>query len=429
MRSQNRSSQNYKTHETKAAPAAGWAPVKDIVAALMQAVQRVNVEEVNNLAAKLTPKQINKTNENGNNALMIAAARGHVALVEILLDKGAKIDAINKEGRNALMFAAKSGNVEVVKMLLDKGANINAVTNKDSTTALMIAAKSGNDEMVGILLNKGAKIDAINKEGQNALMIAAEKGHRGVVIILAGRLSAEQIRQVNIYGKNALDIAKEKSSSCKGYTEVFEILAGILTEKSRAAAIDQVPEKSHSQNPDAPLASKSEVAIVGEPEEIEDQPGMNQAGIERQAVSAITDAIEKAGKAAESLEGIHLSPEEKKSLSDARVKIQKLERRLEALQTGAERQGLQGFAERIAASRNAPAAAAAVNPVMEGPGLEEDNGPPGAAAGQGLQGFANPDAPHAAADPGRNQQPVGQHTQRAADRAVDGKGRAAANRR
>jgi hypothetical protein len=379
--------------EKKAAPAAGWTSVESIVATLMKAVQGDNVEKVKNLAAELTPQQINQTNAKGNNALMIAAKSGNDEMVEILLNKGANIDAINEEGQNALMFAANSGNVNSVEILLNKGANINAVTNNDRTTALMIAA---------------------------------EKGHRGVVIILAGRLSAEQIRQVNGYGKNALDIAKEKSSSCKGYTEVFEILAGILTKKSRAAAINQVPEKSHSQNPVDNEDEKDPSAgiIVSTPAnkskikvEIEDQPGMDLKYLVRQALSQITDATAKADEAAESLEGIHLSPEEEKSLADALKNAQAMVKKLSALQKRAAADPVMrfpqhplasaSFRERIAASRNAPAAA----PVMMGPSIEVN-------------------LPQAAAAPGPSKHTVGQHTKREAeDRAVDGKGRAAANRR
>jgi ankyrin repeat protein len=498
--------------ETKAAPAAGRASVKNIVAALMQAAHSGNVEEVNNLAAKLTPQQIDKTNAKGNNALMIAAAKGNVAVVEALIEQKADINIANNDGKNALMFAAQIGNVAVVKMLLDKGANINALTDDGSTaltfaaqigkgevvkmlldpkrqlnpeqinhannngfTALMFAVQGGNVNLVQTLLDNGANINALTHDGTTALMIAAEKGRLSVVQMLAGRLSAEQIDHANNNGSTALMFAVQsgklsvvrilanklsaeqidhKNSNGKtardlavaqGKGAVVEILDEILAEKRRAAAINQVPEKSHSQNPVENEDEKDPGAgiIVSTPAnkskievEIEDQPGMDLKYIVRQALSQITDAIEKAGKAADSLEGIHLSPEEEKSLADALENAQAMVKKLLALQKGAAGQGLQGFAnpnaphaaadpgrnqqpvgphkQSIVAARsaieNAPAAAAAVNPVMEGPGLEEDNGPPGAAAGQGLQGFANQNAPLAAAAPGPDQQQV--HEQR-----------------
>ena len=58
--------------------------------------------------------------------LHAASAGGHNKVVQILLDKGANVNAQEGEYGNALQAASTGGHDKVVQMLLDKGADINA---------------------------------------------------------------------------------------------------------------------------------------------------------------------------------------------------------------------------------------------------------------------------------------------------------------
>ena len=49
--------------------------------------------------------------QNGLNALHLASKEGHVAVVEELLARGAKIDAATKKGNTALHIASLAGQV------------------------------------------------------------------------------------------------------------------------------------------------------------------------------------------------------------------------------------------------------------------------------------------------------------------------------
>lgn len=59
--------------------------------------------------------------------LMIAAARGDLMMVEMLLDYGADREARNDLLRTPLVMAASNGCTEVVRLLLDRGADLHAV--------------------------------------------------------------------------------------------------------------------------------------------------------------------------------------------------------------------------------------------------------------------------------------------------------------
>jgi ankyrin repeat protein len=109
--------------------------------------------------------------------------------VEALLDKGAKVNTKDKFlGMTALMWA--SGSVkghQVVQLLLARGAEVNAGDDY-GLTALMRASRKGHREIVQALLAKGADVNAKDKEGRTALMWASRRGHREIqeMLIKAG---------------------------------------------------------------------------------------------------------------------------------------------------------------------------------------------------------------------------------------------------
>ena len=82
--------------------------------------------------------------------LHIAAGRGHISVVKLLLDAGADPKATANGGDTPLHLAAKEGYPEAVKLLLDHKADINA-TNEEGRTPLHYAALatsiSGANEM------------------------------------------------------------------------------------------------------------------------------------------------------------------------------------------------------------------------------------------------------------------------------------------
>lgn len=59
-----------------------------------------------------------------------AAKCGHAAVVEVLLMKGAHIDATTKEGLTALHIAAQNCRPQVVQMLLGLGAQVELKAGK-----------------------------------------------------------------------------------------------------------------------------------------------------------------------------------------------------------------------------------------------------------------------------------------------------------
>jgi len=75
-------------------------------------------------AALAKGADINARGEYGDSALNITAQRGHKELVQRLLDLGANVDNVGGADLTPLMNAAFAGNIAIVNMLLAKGANV-----------------------------------------------------------------------------------------------------------------------------------------------------------------------------------------------------------------------------------------------------------------------------------------------------------------
>jgi hypothetical protein len=100
-------------------------------------------------------------------ALRISSARGHSAVVTVLLRRGASIGALDHQ---ALRLAAKQGHVDVVEKLLQVGGDLSACNHH----ALRSAVKEGHAAMVQMLLLVGADAGAANHDALR-LAVAAQR--------------------------------------------------------------------------------------------------------------------------------------------------------------------------------------------------------------------------------------------------------------
>ena len=91
----------------------------------------------------------------GYTALMGASMKGHLAVVERLLEVGANPNQRSKNGITALMLASGHGHVAVVEALLAAGANVNK-TDRYGATALLRARDNGHVDVVALLEDAAA---------------------------------------------------------------------------------------------------------------------------------------------------------------------------------------------------------------------------------------------------------------------------------
>ena len=80
--------------------------------------------------------------------LIMATHNGDKEIVQLLIEKGADLNAKDSEHRTALSYAIYNGHKEIVQLLLNKGADY------DITKLLIIAIEEGHNDIVHFLLDK-----------------------------------------------------------------------------------------------------------------------------------------------------------------------------------------------------------------------------------------------------------------------------------
>lgn len=156
------------------------------------------------------------TSSIGYTALHEAASRGQVALVQLLLDYGANVNARSREGLTPLHNATLCNHVEVVRLLLKHDADP-TLAPANGLTPLHWAVMRNYPEIILLLLTHGANVNARAVEGQTPLHWAALKNHSAALQLLL-HYGADASSK-NDHGSTAFDCAV-----ARGYREIAESL-------------------------------------------------------------------------------------------------------------------------------------------------------------------------------------------------------------
>ena len=124
---------------------------------------------------------INEGNYLGGTPLHLAAGKGHLKCVEMLLDKGAMIHRCHC-GFSPFLFACSQGFSEVAKVLLEAHPFQLNWLNDGGDSALHVAAKGGHAAVVKMLLDFGLEI-MHNADNESFLDIAIKNGNKDIALV------------------------------------------------------------------------------------------------------------------------------------------------------------------------------------------------------------------------------------------------------
>lgn len=134
-------------------------------------------------------------------------ANNSLECVQLLLKRGAEVNARNDLGFTALAFGSTSGHPELVRFWLNQKAHIH-VHDKNGDTPLHLSTTRGQVEVAQPLIGNGADVNAQNDEGSAPLHRASEvasNGNPDVVRLLLDRSVDVEVRKIN--GKTTFEVA------------------------------------------------------------------------------------------------------------------------------------------------------------------------------------------------------------------------------
>ncbi|MGN6694020.1 MAG: ankyrin repeat domain-containing protein [Aquihabitans sp.] len=178
---------------------------------LFEAIRRGDGDAVDEVLAA-EPALVNAAHE-GISPLRAAAYAGHPELLAPLRAAGAEPDAFDAaatgdvaslrdhldldpalatahagDGFTALHLAAWFGQVGAAELLLGRGADVEAVaTNGTNLRPLHSAAAGGHEVIAHLLLDRGADVDAVQMGGVRPIHSAAHRNDVAMVRLLIGR--------------------------------------------------------------------------------------------------------------------------------------------------------------------------------------------------------------------------------------------------
>jgi len=126
-------------------------------------------------------KIINQSDKHGRDSLILAASEGHLAIIDILIEKGADLSSQDRDGLSALSWACLKGHYNAALTLLNNHVDINHV-DFSGRTCLDLATFYGDVRLVQMLLERGAQIEHVDNIGMRPLDRAI--GCRNVPVVV-----------------------------------------------------------------------------------------------------------------------------------------------------------------------------------------------------------------------------------------------------
>uniref|UniRef100_A0A8D3C4L9 Uveal autoantigen with coiled-coil domains and ankyrin repeats n=1 Tax=Scophthalmus maximus TaxID=52904 RepID=A0A8D3C4L9_SCOMX len=148
---------------------------------------------------------VTATDATGKNALHLASRNGHSLCVQKLLQHNCPVGNVDLQGRTALHDAVMAGCPSSVKLLCDSGGSVNA-TDFDGRTPLVLATQMCHSRICQLLLERGADITIRDKQNKTALILGCEFACKDAVEVLLK--SGTDVKAVDSLGHDAFHYAR-----------------------------------------------------------------------------------------------------------------------------------------------------------------------------------------------------------------------------
>lgn len=184
--------------------------------------------------------------ENPEKQLLLAARRGDLVECRRLLDEaGADVQARDEEneiGWSPLLLASRGGYDRIADLLIRRGAQVNALSTSHQSP-LHAASWNGHDKVVFLLLKAGAEVNCQNRYKQTALHWACHYGHASVAQILLNHGADMEMR--NSLNNTPLDMALSMNQSA--CATILQTHTDENPDLTYLASMESVPSEESSE--------------------------------------------------------------------------------------------------------------------------------------------------------------------------------------
>ncbi|MBI9102341.1 MAG: ankyrin repeat domain-containing protein [Spirochaetales bacterium] len=137
-------------------------------------------EEIRMAGEELSNKGYNLNED----SMVFALFEGDLEAVNLFLTAGFSPEGRDSRGTPLLSIAAGRGFLEIIEVLLKAGAEVDCLSRDRNNTALMDAAAEGRTAAVQMLLDAGAGLEYKSKNGQTAVILAIGQRHVETAVLL-----------------------------------------------------------------------------------------------------------------------------------------------------------------------------------------------------------------------------------------------------
>ncbi|XP_041436531.1 ankycorbin isoform X2 [Xenopus laevis] len=159
----------------------------------------------------------------GHSALHLAVRNNHIECVKRLLQSKCPVDSTDNAGKSPMHYAAANGCVASVQILCDQKCPIN-IKDLEENTPLLVAVLHGHIEVCKYLLDHRADINAKDANGRTPLMLACESTNFNMVDMLV-RHGAD-LRLTDSLGHDALHFSK-----LSGNSQIINLLVSKMSQE------------------------------------------------------------------------------------------------------------------------------------------------------------------------------------------------------
>jgi ankyrin repeat protein len=177
---------------------------------------------------------VNYSSSEGRTALQQAALSGVSAAVTLLIEYGADVLAVNCRNQGALFAAVGRGHLHIVQLLMQHGCDIHATDNRGCTLLMHIVNTAGADQLAEFLLQQGLSVHALSANHFTALHHAARNRTPDIAQLLLAHSS--DVNAVTVNGESSLHFA-----AVGGHLQTAEVLLTAGAAVSLSTSVGSTP--------------------------------------------------------------------------------------------------------------------------------------------------------------------------------------------